>query len=189
MSVDQDKVEYYAPGAPTDLPSRNTIAQHCASAQAGYSQNGISFEVGGIPRFWIKYGFVRGITLGEALTQDQVAKIVNADPASASVVRVPEVYLVFLRHVCRYIVMQHVAGDTVESRWLSTGKSYREGASDLAGVVAAVKRLISICVPSDTRPGHVGGGPIGHSIFYECMSSCEYPTVHHLEAQINNVCF
>jgi hypothetical protein len=76
---------------------------------------------------------------------------VNADPAT--VVRVLDVYLVFLRGRCRYVVMQHVAGDTVANRRLSTGKYI-----DLAAVAAAVKQLVSIRVPAGTPPGHVGGG-------------------------------
>ena len=99
MSVDQ--VEFNAADAPADIPSYDSIVQHCDAA--GYSKNGVCFKVEGIPRFWIKYGG-RIITLGEARTQGQVPKIVNAYPAS--VVRVPEVYLVFLRDRCRYSVMQ-----------------------------------------------------------------------------------
>ena len=91
MSVEE--VEYYATGASADLPSRDGIVQRCATA--GYCQNGASRSKAS---FWIKYGV--GITLGEARTQDQVAQIVNTDPAS--VVRVPKVNLVFLRDRCRY---------------------------------------------------------------------------------------
>ena len=86
MSVEE--VEYYAAGAPAGLPSRDSIIQHCAAAV--YCHNGVCFKIEGIPQFWVKYGI--GITLGEARTQDQVAQIVNADPAS--VVHVPKVYLV-----------------------------------------------------------------------------------------------
>ncbi|KAH9964314.1 hypothetical protein BJV74DRAFT_870552 [Russula compacta] len=76
-----------------------------------------------------KYG--AGITLGEALPLDQAARIVNAKPVND--VRVPEVCLVFSHARCRYIVMQHGAGDTVASRQPSAGK-YAEG--DLAAVAA-----------------------------------------------------
>jgi hypothetical protein len=115
-----------------------------------------------------------------------VAQIVNAGPAS--VVGVPEVYLVFSCERCRYIFMQHVVGSTVASRRSSKGK-YAEG--DLAAVAAAVMQLTSIHVPANTPPGHVGGGPIGHDFFLECKSTCEYFTVRHLQAhwQINKVCF
>lgn len=67
----------------------------------GFDRNGVCIEIEGIPRFWIKYGI--SITLGEALSQNQVAQIVNADPAS--VVRFPGVYFVFLHGWCRHIVM------------------------------------------------------------------------------------
>jgi hypothetical protein len=109
---------------------------------------------------------------------------VNAGPAS--VVRVPEVYFVFSRQRRRYIVMQHIAGDTVASRQLREGK-YVKG--DVAAVAAAVKQLINIRVPAGTSPGHIGGGCIGHDFFLDCRSSCEYPTVGHLQTQINRVCF
>lgn len=175
-----DQVEYHTVDAPADLPSCDSIVQLCDAA--GFCQNGVCFEIEGTPRFWIKYGF--GITLGEALTQDQVAKIVNADPAT--VVRVPEVYFVFLRERCRYIVMQHIAGDTVASRQLRPGKYLKE---DVSAVAAAVKQLIGIRAPAGTPPGHVGGGFIGHNFFLECKSTSEYPTVGHLQRQLNNVCF
>jgi hypothetical protein len=107
---------------------------------------------------------------------------VNADPAS--VARVPEVYFVFSRQRRRYIVMQHIAGDTVASRQL------REGIKgDVAAVAAAVKQLISIRVPAGTSPGHIGGGCISHDFFLDCQSSWEYPTVGHLQTQINKVRF
>jgi hypothetical protein len=169
--MSSDQVEYHAADPPADLPSCDTIVQQCAAA--GFRQNGICFEVEGSPRFWIKYS--DDITLGEALTQNQVAQILNADPTS--VVRVPEVYFVFSRQPYRYIVMQHVAGDTVASRQLREGK-YVKG--DVAAVAAAVKQLTSIRVPAGTSPGHVGGGRIGHNFFLDCQSSCEYPTVGHL---------
>jgi hypothetical protein len=178
--MSSDHVEYHAADPPADLPSCDTIVQQCAAA--GFRQNGICFEVEDSPRFWIKYS--DDITLGEALTQNQVAQIVNADPTS--VVRVPEVYFVFSRQPYRYIVMQHVAGDTVASRQLREGK-YVKG--DVAAVAAAVKQLTSIRVPAGTSPGHVGGGRIGHNFFLDCQSSCEYPTVGHLQKQINKVCF
>jgi hypothetical protein len=178
MSI--DKVEHSATNLPADLPPLDSIVQHCAAA--GYCQNGTYFAIEDIPRFWIKYG--TNITLGEALTQDHVGQIVNADPTS--VVRVPQVYLVFLREPCRYIVMQYIAGDTVAHRQPSASR-YAEG--DLAAVAAAVKQLISLHVPADTSPGHVGGGPIGHDFFLECESTSEYPTVEHLQAQVNKVRF
>lgn len=173
-----DEIEHTADDLPANLPSLDTIVQHCAAA--GYGQNGVCFEVDGVPRFWIKYG--RDLSLGEALTQNQVAQIVNADSASA--VRVPEVYLVFFRKSRRYIVMQYVAGDTVASRNPRPGKCSKR---DLAAVVGAVKQLITLRVPADTQPGYIGGGPIGHDFFNEWKSTDEYPTVRHLEAQINRV--
>lgn len=75
MSVDQ--VEFNAADAPADIPSYDSIVQHCDAA--GYSKNGVCFKVEGIPRFWIKYGG-RIITFGEARTQDQVSKDCECRP-------------------------------------------------------------------------------------------------------------
>ena len=41
-------------GAPGNPPSCDTIVQLCDPT--GFDQNGVCFEVEGIPRFWIKYG-------------------------------------------------------------------------------------------------------------------------------------
>ena len=178
MSDHKYQIEFHVEDAPVNLPSCDSIVQHCDAA--GYRQNGICFEIEGIPQFWIKYGSRH--TLGEALTQNQVAQIVNANPEG--VVRVPEVYFVFTRETRRYIVMQHVAGESVEER-LKAKKSVK---ADLAAVAAAIKQLISIRAPAGTSPGHVGGGPIFHDFFHECKSTCEYPTVGDLQVQINTVC-
>jgi hypothetical protein len=178
MSADQ--VEYCAVGVPADIPSSDSIVQLCNAV--GFRQSGTCFEIDGSPRFWIKYG--NHINLGEARTQDQVARIVNIEPAST--VRVPEVYFVFSREGCRYIVMQYIAGDTVMSRQLRPGKFAKD---DVLAVAAAVERLIDIRMPADTPPGHVGGGLIGHDFFLECRSTLEYPTVGDLQAHINKICF
>jgi hypothetical protein len=177
-----DQVEHRATPIPAGLPSCDTIVKLCADA--GYSQNGIDFLVEGTSGFWIKYG--AGVTLGEALTQVHVAQVVNANATSA--VRIPKVYLVFSRESCRYIIMDKVEGNTVASRQPSKGR-YAQG--DLKAVATAIKQLTtsSIRALPNTRPGPVGGGLIGHDFFLECQTTREYPTVGHLEAQINNVCF
>ena len=60
---------------------------------------------------------------------------------------------------------------------------------DIEAVAAAVQQLTRIKMPPGTAPGPVGGGPIGHDFFVDCLSTLVYPTVGHLEAQINKVCF
>ena len=158
------KMEHSAKDLPANLPSQDSIVQYCAAAGYRHSQHG------GFPQFWIKYGTGITVTLGEVLTQDQVARIVKTrtrtrtpgcgcEPSSFQLVRVPEVYLVFSRESCRYIAMQYVAGDTVARGQPRAGR-YAEG--DVAALPAAIKRPISLGVPADTSPGHVGGGPIGH---------------------------
>jgi hypothetical protein len=141
--MSDDQIELSAADVPADVPSRDTLVQLCDTA--GYCQNGICIEVAGRPRFWGEYG--AAITLGEARTQKQVAEIANADPEG--VVGVPDVYLVFSRGNCRYIVMQHVEGVTVGSRQSSSGK-YAE--DDLKAVVAAVEWLLTLRMPADTPP-------------------------------------
>jgi serine/threonine protein kinase len=178
MSLADDQTELYVADVPQDLPSYDTIVKLCAAA--GYNKNGISIEVAGNPRFWVKYG--SGVTLGEARTQNQVAQIVNVDPES--VVGVPEVYLFFLRGRCRYLVMEYVDGLTVESRQQTKGK-YAEG--DLEAVAAAFKQLTNLRVPADTSPGPVGSGPICHDFFLECKSTHVYNTVQELQNQINKL--
>ena len=174
-----EQVEYSA-NVPADLPSRDTIAHLCSIA--GYNRNGVSIEIAGKPLYWVKYGVC--IAVGEGRTQAQVAGIVNADPVS--IVHVPEVYLIFSRAPLRYIVMQYVEGSTVGNRMSGAGKYEKD---DLKAVAAAVKRLTDIRMPADTPPGYFGGGTIGHVFFVEAMSTLVYPTVGHLQRQINRVCF
>ena len=82
--------------------------------------------------------------------------------------------------------MDFVQGATLAQRKSPTGSYYKK---DTKAVAAAVQQLINIKMPMDTAPGPVGGGLIGHDFFVECLSSIKYPSVKHLEAQINEVCF
>ncbi len=174
-----DPFEFRAQELPADLPPCEQIVQLCA--EAGFHQNGISFPSTGNPRFWIKYGV--SLTLGEALTQDAVAQIVNEEPSR--IVRVPEVYAVFVAQSCRYIIMQYIAGDTVASRQPSSS-SYAPG--DVEAVAAAYNRLVSLRVSADSAPGFVGeNGLVGHDFFVERLSTIRYADVFELQAQINRV--
>ncbi|KAF8914771.1 hypothetical protein CPB85DRAFT_1296902 [Mucidula mucida] len=174
-----DPFEFRAQELPADLPPCEQIVQLCA--EAGFHQNGISFPSTGNPRFWLKYGV--SLTLGEALTQDAVAQIVNAE--TSRVVRVPEVYAVFVAQSCRYIIMQYVTGGTVASRQPSP-TSYAPG--DVEAVAAAYSHLVSLRVPADSAPGFVGeNGLIGHDFFVERLSTIRYADVFELQAQINRL--
>lgn len=163
--MSEDTIEYSAPDLPADLPSRDAIVQLC--------------EASGITKYWIKYG--SEVQRGEALTQVHVAQIVDATPGS--VVSVPTVYLAFSRERLRYIVMEYIDGRPVADPKVSP-EQYKE---DVKAVAAAVKQLVGIRAPADTQPGPVGGGFIGHDFFDEWLSTSEYPTVAHLQAQINTV--
>ncbi|KAL4066629.1 hypothetical protein J3A83DRAFT_4374690 [Scleroderma citrinum] len=96
-----ERIEHSANDLPDDLPLLDDIAKTCTDA--GFSNNGICIKVKGNPRFWTKYGGT--VTLCEGLTQAHVANIVNTD--LESVVRIPEVYVIFSRVGCRFIVMEH----------------------------------------------------------------------------------
>ncbi|KAH7887172.1 hypothetical protein F5I97DRAFT_1806848, partial [Phlebopus sp. FC_14] len=139
---------------------------------------GVPINVAGKPRFWTKYG--SSVTKGEGLTQAHVAKIVNAD--LESIVCVPEVYVIFSWGRCRFIVMQFVEGTTFAGRKLPKGMYKRD---EMQAVANAVRRLVDIKMPAGTAPGPIGGGHIGHDFFLDSMSTIEYPTVEHLENQIN----
>lgn len=175
-----DEDVWRSANAPTDLPALDDIVKSCADN--GFNRNGVCIEVFGKPRFWAKYG--GSVTRGEGLTQAHVAGIVNAEPAH--VVRVPEVYLVFSREKCSYIVMEFVSGTTFAKRKSTTGKYEQD---DINAVAAAVRRLVDINMPPGTAPGPIGGGRIGHDFFVDFLSTLEYPTVGHLEDHINAVCF
>ena len=166
---------------PADFPTHDNIFNSCT--RAGINRNGVCIRVAGKPRFWVKYG-MDSVIRCEGRTQAHVAGIVNANPAS--VVCVPEVYLGFSRGRRGYIVMDFVQGTTFAERKSPRGYYYK---NDIKAVAAAVQQLTDIKMPAGTAPGPVGGGCIGHDFFVECLSTLKYPTVRHLEAQINEVCF
>ena len=178
LAMADEEVEYSAIVLPDDFPLLDDIVRICN--EAGFCQNGVCIKVDNQPRYWTKYGGV--VTLGEGLTQAHVAKIVN----TKGVVRVPEVYAVFSRGGCRYIVMEHVGGTTFASRKSSSGGYDKK---EVQAVADAVTQLVNIKLPAGSAPGPIGGGFIHHDFFYETRSTLIYPTVEMLEQHINKVCF
>ena len=176
-----DDQVWHSANIPADFPTHDDIVNSCA--KAGPNRNGVCIQVAGKPRLWIKYD-KDSVIRGEGRTQAHVAGIMNANPAS--VVRVPEVHLGFSRGKRGYIVMDFVQGATFAKCKSSKGNCYK---NDIKAVAAAVQQLTNIRMPAGTTPGPVGGGRIGNDFFVECLSALEYPTVGHLEAQINEVCF
>jgi hypothetical protein len=156
-----DEEIWRSANAPEDLPTLDDIVKSCADA--GFNRNGVCIEVLGKPRFWAKYGVY--VTRGEGRTQAYVAGIVNADPVR--VVRVPEVYLIFSRDSCGYIVMEFVEGTTFAKRKSGTGQYERD---EMRAVADAVCRLVEIKMPADTAPGPISGGRTGHDFFFEGLS-------------------
>ncbi|KAI0061531.1 hypothetical protein BV25DRAFT_763941 [Artomyces pyxidatus] len=81
--------------------------------------------------------------------------------------------------------MDFVHGTTIAKRKTAPKTLYHK--SDITAVAVAYKQLVDIKMPAGTAPGPVGGGRIGHDFFVESMSTLTYPTVGHLEAQINEI--
>lgn len=174
----EDKV-WHSANVAEDLPTHDDIVNWCA--KAGSNRNGVCIRAAGKPRFWVKYG-KDFVIRSEGRTQAYVAEIVNANPAS--IFRVPKVHLGFSRRKRGYIVMDFVQGTTFAQRKSPKGNYYKD---DIEAVAAAFRQLTNIKMPAGTAPGPVGGGLIGHDFFVDCLSALKYPTVGHLEAQINEV--
>lgn len=157
---------------PYNLPDPEGIIQQCRDARSNPA-NSRSNKDRGVPLVdksaWVKYG--RSIDMGEALTQDFVAKALERIPNAA--VRVPLVYLAFRRGGIGYIVMEYIDGSICDH-------------SDVNLVAAAVQSLIQIKAPN-AEPGPVGGGEIGHRFFVDWKSSLTYNSVQGLEKHINSI--
>ena len=179
--ADGEDLVWYSANIPEVFPTHDIIVKSCI--KSGFNRNGVCIWVSGKPRFWVKYGIASEMR-GEGRTQAYVADIVNANPESSF--RIPQVYLVFSRGWCGYIVMDFVQGSTLAQRKKLKG-SYDK--SDIKAAAAAIQQLTNIKMPAGTAPGPIGGGRIGHDFFVECFSELEYPSVKYLEAQINQVCF
>ncbi|KAG8934471.1 hypothetical protein FRC01_002539 [Tulasnella sp. 417] len=156
-----------------NLPSRSEIAAICL--QAGYDRSGIPLfqQPDGPILAWVKYG--PNVTIPEALTQDWVAKALDANPTAA--VSVPRVFDAFTTtnpfFEIGYIVMQYIdLPDCIES--------------DVELVAKAVNRLMSVPAPS-SAPGPVGGGPAVHIFFFGWDSRITYKTVQELEEHVNRI--
>ena len=157
-----------------DLPPQDRIVALCKAAGREVSGIPLSGNPGEPVIAWVKFG--AELTIGEALTQDWVAKKLNEKPETT--VRVPRVHAYFSRpstaFVYGYIVMEYVdAPDcTVE---------------DFKSVAQAVQALISVRGPN-SAPGHVGGGPLIHNFFaVDETSPFVYETVDELERHVNGV--
>ena len=123
---------------------------------------------------WVKYG--PGVTIDEALTQDWIAKTLNAKLDGT--VQVPRVYdafsIITTAWPIRFIVMEYLDAPDCTRK-------------DVRLVVHAVQMLISVRGPS-SAPGHVGGGRVVHTFLVDDrMSPYRYETVDELEQDVNGV--
>jgi hypothetical protein len=155
-----------------DLPPRDDIIDICR--KVGESRGILLRNQLGEPIAWVKYG--PNVTLDEALTQDWVAKDLEAKPEAN--VRVPRVYDAFSVATkywpIGYIVMEYIDAPDC------TRKNAKL-------VARAVQTLISVRGPS-SAPGHVGGGLAVHTFFADDRTaSFRYRTVDELEQHVNGV--
>jgi len=173
---------------PHGLPCPLEIVRYCQNTvcrpypRYGTAWPGPSSSSTTAPTVWIKWGVA--IRMSEARTQDYLAGVVNAAPDSA--VRVPRIHLAFMYEGDGYIVMEYVAGVTVQQLLQKPNATRAERNRIYKAVAAAVKQLIEIRVSADTPPGPVGGGIIGHPCFDEDESDVKYDTVGALETHFNN---
>jgi len=155
-----------------DLPSHDHII--AISRKAGECTGTLLRSQSGEPIAWVKYGPY--FTVHEALTQDWVAKNLEADPKAT--VRVPRVYDAFslptTSWTIGFIVMEYIdAPDCTDE--------------DIRCVSQAVQTLISIRGPNSV-PGHIGGGPVVHNFFLDDWTPpFKYKTVDELEQHVNGV--
>jgi hypothetical protein len=170
-SMADDQV-WHPANVPADFPTHDCIVNSCV--KAGFSRNGVCIRVAGKPRFWVKYGN-NSVIRGEGLRR-----------LTWLGSRTPTLRASFASPISRgsrgYIVMDFVQGTTLAQRKSPKGNYYK---NDIKAVAAAVQQLTDIKMPAGTAPGPVGGGRIGHDLFVECLSTLIYPTVGHLEVQIN----
>ena len=153
---------------PAWLPTPYAVVTKCG--QHGPGPSGFAeYSPDRTESAWIKYGTL--LAMGEARTQDFIAKIVNSD--KGCIVRVPPVLYAFRYEGVGYIVMQHIHGHDCSE-------------DDINEIAIAVKRLRSIESPT-TSPGPVGGGPVTHRFFPDHRSSLRYNSVGELQEHVNSV--
>lgn len=127
--VTDDKI-WYSANIPVELPTHHEMFDACSKAP--YRLYGACISVAGKPRFWVKFCHA-AVIISEARTQAYVAKIVNSNPAS--VVCIPDVYLIFARKHQAHIVVDFVQGTTLEQRKTTEGYLYDK--NELDAVAAA----------------------------------------------------
>ncbi|CUA77050.1 hypothetical protein RSOLAG22IIIB_12511 [Rhizoctonia solani] len=154
--------------SPTWLPTPHELILKCK--EHGFSPN--AFRISspcGSQHAFIKFG--SSVAMGEALTQNYVANIVNAD--EDAVVLIPRVYLAFQYKGAGYIAMEYIPGNDCSQ-------------DDVDAIAVAVKRLGSVDSPTRS-PGPVGGGMITHRFFYDHQSDIQYNSLQDLQEHINNI--
>ncbi|KIM36327.1 hypothetical protein M413DRAFT_31747 [Hebeloma cylindrosporum] len=121
---------------------------------------------------WVK--FAADVTIYEALTQDWVAKELQA--MSVNNLRVPRLYAFFSSTPTTDRVYDWVIGHIV-MEYFDAPDCTEE---DVNPVAEAVQTLISIRGPS-SAPGHIGGGPVLDSFFvFDMLSPFIYKSVKEL---------
>ena len=164
------------------LPTTNEVIALCR--EKGGNCNGFTYPSDGNPIAYIKYGYT--VTIGEVRMQryvyDAFGWMMNA---SVSGVKVPEIYHAFQSGCQTYIVMEYVDGETVGSQL--RGSSMERKNWIYHQIAKAITQLLRVPVPSDSRPGPVGGGCIQHHFFRDNVAPKEYDSVDELQRHINKV--
>ncbi|KAF5368778.1 hypothetical protein D9615_010412 [Tricholomella constricta] len=166
----QIKIVIDAENKPANLPDPEVIIEQChGPAHTKINFRGVRLLLDNEEYYWVKFG--PDITMGEARTQDYVARVLerNAD----TTVKVPSVYLAFQEGSFGYIVMEYIRGEMC-------------GRADADLVAASVQSLIAIESP-DSVLGPVGGGFIQHPFFVDWVASRQYKSVQQLEKHINGI--
>ncbi|KAF8309289.1 hypothetical protein DL93DRAFT_2126676 [Clavulina sp. PMI_390] len=163
---------------PSNIPDYETIITKCFTLlplqSTAWNVSGVRIT---LPRrceedtsdIWVKFGL--GITMGEARTQQYVARYLQAHKEPA--VRAPQVYVAFTWEKYGFIVSEYVDGQMCSN-------------SDTTLVASAVQALIRIPSP-DSTPGPVGGGLIEHPFFVDRVSSIWYESVKELQDHVNGI--
>ena len=169
------------------LPTTNEIIDLCHKKGGGF--NGLTYPPNGTPIAYIKYGY--SVTVGEMRTQLYVLNafkqmVYASGPDSGSLVKVPEIYHAFECEGQTYIVMEYVDGETVGAQLDRSSAETRDTIYDQ--MAKAISQLLRVPIPSNQRPGPVGGGCIQHYFFQDDVAVQEYQSVDQLQHHINRVC-
>jgi aminoglycoside phosphotransferase (APT) family kinase protein len=159
-----------------NLPSEDEIVSLCQSMPQEKLNESIRYG----EDIWIKFG--REISDLTAEVQAQMYAFQHADRSSVSV---PEVFHWFQRDDRMYIVMEYIEGKNLQ-QYLRDDPPQAERWDD--AVSEAIRSLWEFPVPSDARPGPLGGGwPRGPMWGEDFSTDHKFQSKEDLESWINGM--